>query len=267
MEMSKITERLRDQIASFETKEQIEEIGEVSFIGDGIARVIGLTNVMAGELVEFENGAYGMAQNLEKQDVGVIIFGSYENIHEGESVKRTGRILDVPVGDALIGRVVDALGRPIDGLGAIETTKKRPVENEAPGVMQRQSVKQSLPTGLKVVDALVPIGKGQRELIIGDRKTGKTSIAVDTILNQKGKNTLCIYVAIGQKESTVKALVDTLKRYGAMDYTTVVSASASQPAPMLYIAPYAGTAMGEEWMYQGKDVLIVYDDLSKQAAA
>lgn len=267
MEMSNITARIRDQIASFETKEQIEEIGEVSFIGDGIARVIGLTNVMAGELVEFENGAYGMAQNLEKNDVGVIIFGGYENIHEGEPVKRTGRILDVPVGDALIGRVVDALGRPIDGLGAIETTKKRPVENEAPGVMQRQSVKQSLHTGLKVVDALVPIGKGQRELIIGDRKTGKTSIAVDTILNQKGKNTLCIYVAIGQKESTVKALVETLKRYGAMEYTTVVSASASQPAPMLYIAPYAGTAMGEEWMYQGRDVLIVYDDLSKQAAA
>lgn len=267
MEMSNITARIRDQIASFETKEQIEEIGEVSFIGDGIARVIGLTNVMAGELVEFENGAYGMAQNLEKNDVGVIIFGGYENIHEGEPVKRTGRILDVPVGDALIGRVVDALGRPIDGLGAIETTKKRPVENEAPGVMQRQSVKQSLPTGLKVVDALVPIGKGQRELIIGDRKTGKTSIAVDAILNQKGKNTLCIYVAIGQKESTVKALVETLKRYGAMEYTTVVSASASQPAPMLFIAPYAGTAMGEEWMYQGRDVLIVYDDLSKQAAA
>ena len=267
MEMSNITARIRDQIASFETKEQIEEIGEVSFIGDGIARVIGLTNVMAGELVEFENGAYGMAQNLEKNDVGVIIFGGYENIHEGEPVKRTGRILDVPVGDALIGRVVDALGRPIDGLGAIETTKKRPVENEAPGIMQRQSVKQSLPTGLKVVDALVPIGKGQRELIIGDRKTGKTSIAVDTILNQKGKDTLCIYVAIGQKESTVKALVETLKRYGAMEYTTVVSASASQPAPMLYIAPYAGTAMGEEWMYQGRDVLIVYDDLSKQAAA
>ena len=267
MEMSNITARIRDQIASFETKEQIEEIGEVSFIGDGIARVIGLTNVMAGELVEFENGAYGMAQNLEKNDVGVIIFGGYENIHEGEPVKRTGRILDVPVGDALIGRVVDALGRPIDGLGAIETTKKRPVENEAPGVMQRQSVNKSLPTGLKVVDALVPIGKGQRELIIGDRKTGKTSIAVDTILNQKGKDTLCIYVAIGQKESTVKALVETLKRYGAMEYTTVVSASASQPAPMLYIAPYAGTAMGEEWMYQGRDVLIVYDDLSKQAAA
>ena len=265
--MSNITARIRDQIASFETKEQIEEIGEVSFIGDGIARVIGLTNVMAGELVEFDNGAYGMAQNLEKNDVGVIIFGSYENIHEGEPVKRTGRILDVPVGDALIGRVVDALGRPIDGLGAIETTKKRPVENEAPGVMQRQSVKQSLPTGLKVVDALVPIGKGQRELIIGDRKTGKTSIAVDAILNQKGKDTLCIYVAIGQKESTVKALVETLKRYGAMEYTTVVSASASQPAPMLYIAPYAGTAMGEEWMYQGRDVLIIYDDLSKQAAA
>ena len=267
MEMSNITARIRDQIASFETKEQIEEIGEVSFIGDGIARVIGLTNVMAGELVEFDNGAYGMAQNLEKNDVGVVIFGSYENIHEGEPVKRTGRILDVPVGDALIGRVVDALGRPIDGVGAIETNKTRPVENEAPGVMQRQSVKQSLPTGLKVVDALVPIGKGQRELIIGDRKTGKTSIAVDAILNQKGKDTLCIYVAIGQKESTVKALVETLKRYGAMEYTTVVSASASQPAPMLYIAPYAGTAMGEEWMYQGRDVLIIYDDLSKQAAA
>ena len=266
-EFGNITAGIRNQINSFEAEQHIEEIGEVSFIGDGIARVIGLTNVMAGELVEFANGTYGMAQNLEKNDVGVIIFGTYENIHEGEPVKRTGRILDVPVGDALIGRVVDALGRPIDGLGAIETTKKRPVENEAPGVMQRQSVKQSLPTGLKVVDALVPIGKGQRELIIGDRKTGKTSIAVDTILNQKGKDTLCIYVAIGQKESTVKALVETLKRYGAMEYTTVVSASASQPAPMLYIAPYAGTAMGEEWMYQGRDVLIVYDDLSKQAAA
>ena len=267
MEMSNITARIRDQIASFETKEQIEEIGEVSFIGDGIARVIGLTNVMAGELVEFENGAYGMAQNLEKNDVGVIIFGGYENIHEGEPVKRTGRILDVPVGDALIGRVVDALGRPIDGLGAIETTKKRPVENEAPGVMQRQSVKQSLPTGLKVVDALVPIGKGQRELIIGDRKTGKTSIAVDAILNQKGKNTLCIYVAIGQKESTVARVVQKLEEAGAMEYTIVVSASASTGAPLQYIAPYAGVAMGEYFMYQGKHVLCVYDDLTKQAAA
>lgn len=266
-EFSNITAGIRNQINSFEAEQHIEEIGEVSFIGDGIARVIGLTNVMAGELVEFANGTYGMAQNLEKNDVGVIIFGTYENIHEGESVRRTGRILDVPVGDALIGRVVDALGRPIDGLGALETTKRRPVENEAPGVMQRKSVHQSLATGLKVIDALVPIGKGQRELIIGDRKTGKTSIAIDAILNQKGKDTLCIYVAIGQKESTVKALVETLKRYGAMDYTTVVSASASQPAPMLYIAPYAGTAMGEEFMYNGKDVLIVYDDLSKQAAA
>ena len=266
-EFGNITAGIRNQINSFEAEQHIEEIGEVSFIGDGIARVIGLTNVMAGELVEFANGTYGMAQNLEKNDVGVIIFGTYENIHEGESVRRTGRILDVPVGDALIGRVVDALGRPIDGLGALETTKRRPVENEAPGVMQRKSVHQSLATGLKVIDALVPIGKGQRELIIGDRKTGKTSIAIDAILNQKGKDTLCIYVAIGQKESTVKALVETLKRYGAMDYTTVVSASASQPAPMLYIAPYAGTAMGEEFMYNGKDVLIVYDDLSKQAAA
>ena len=266
-EFGNITAGIRNQINSFEAEQHIEEIGEVSFIGDGIARVIGLTNVMAGELVEFANGTYGMAQNLEKNDVGVIIFGTYENIHEGESVRRTGRILDVPVGDALIGRVVDALGRPIDGLGALETTKRRPVENEAPGVMQRKSVHQSLATGLKVIDALVPIGKGQRELIIGDRKTGKTSIAIDAILNQKGKDTLCIYVAIGQKESTVKALVETLKRYGAMDYTTVVSASASQPAPMLYIAPYAGTAMGEEFMYNGKAVLIVYDDLSKQAAA
>ncbi len=266
-EFGNITAGIRNQINSFEAEQHIEEIGEVSFIGDGIARVIGLTNVMAGELVEFANGTYGMAQNLEKNDVGVIIFGTYENIHEGESVRRTGRILDVPVGDALIGRVVDALGRPIDGLGALETTKRRPVENEAPGVMQRKSVHQSLATGLKVIDALVPIGKGQRELIIGDRKTGKTSIAIDAILNQKGKDTLCIYIAIGQKESTVKALVETLKRYGAMDYTTVVSASASQPAPMLYIAPYAGTAMGEEFMYNGKDVLIVYDDLSKQAAA
>lgn len=266
-EFSNITAGIRNQINSFEAEQKIEEIGEVSFIGDGIARVIGLTNVMAGELVEFANGTYGMAQNLEKNDVGVIIFGTYENIHEGESVRRTGRILDVPVGDALIGRVVDALGRPIDGLGPLNTDKRRPVENEAPGVMDRKSVHQSLATGLKVIDALVPIGKGQRELIIGDRKTGKTSIAIDAILNQKGKDTLCIYVAIGQKESTVKALVETLKRYGAMDYTTVVSASASQPAPMLYIAPYAGTAMGEEFMYNGRDVLIVYDDLSKQAAA
>ncbi len=266
-EMNTITDRIRKKIQSFEADQMIEEVGEVSFIGDGIARVIGLTNVMAGELVQFENGAYGMAQNLERNDVGVIIFGTYENIHEGETVKRTGRILDVPVGDALIGRVVDALGRPIDGLGPIETTKRRPVENEAPGVMDRKSVHQSLATGLKVVDALVPIGKGQRELIIGDRKTGKTSIAIDAIINQKGKDTLCIYVAIGQKESTVKTLVETLKRYGAMDYTTVVSASASQPAPMPYIAPYSGTAMAEEFMYAGKDVLIVYDDLSKQAAA
>ena len=230
MEMSNITARIRDQITSFETKEQIEEIGEVSFIGDGIARVIGLTNVMAGELVEFENGAYGMAQNLEKNDVGVIIFGGYENIHEGEPVKRTGRILDVPVGDALIGRVVDALGRPIDGLGAIETTKKRPVENEAPGVMQRQSVKQSLPTGLKVVDALVPIGKGQRELIIGDRQTGKTALAIDAIINQRDSGIKCIYVAICQKASTIANVVRKLEEHGALENTIVVAASASESA-------------------------------------
>ena len=267
MEMSNITARIRDQIASFETKEQIEEIGEVSFIGDGIARVIGLTNVMAGELVEFENGAYGMAQNLEKNDVGVIIFGGYENIHEGEPVKRTGRILDVPVGDALIGRVVDALGRPIDGLGAIETTKKRPVENEAPGVMQRQSVKQSLPTGLKVVDALVPIGKGQRELIIGDRQTGKTALAIDAIINQRDSGIKCIYVAIGQKASTIANVVRKLEEHGALENTIVVAASASESAALQYLAPYAGCAMGEYFRDRGEDALIVYDDLSKQAVA
>lgn len=262
-----ISQAIKKRVESFKVDNKISEIGEVTFVGDGIARATGLTNVMSNEMLVFENGTIGVAQNLEQHDVGIIVLGDYVTIHEGDIVKRTGEILDVPVGEALIGRVVNALGEPIDGKGPILTQKRRPVEAEAPSIMQRQSVNESLPTGLKVVDALVPIGKGQRELIIGDRQTGKTTIAVDTILNQKGKGTLCIYVAIGQKESTVKALVDTFEKYGAMSYTTVVSASASQPSPMLYIAPYAGAAIGEEFMYAGKDVLIVYDDLSKQAAA
>ena len=222
---------------------------------------------MAGELLEFSNGVYGMAQNLESNDVGIVILGDFSGIREGDTVKRTGRIMEVPVGDELLGRVVDPLGRPIDGLGEIKTTKTRPIERKAPGVMERKSVSVPLQTGIKVIDALVPIGRGQRELIIGDRKTGKTAIALDTIINQKDQDVICIYVAIGQKESTVRANVETLRRYGALDYTIVVSASASNPAPMLYIAPYAGAAMGEEFMFGGKDVLIIYDDLSKQADA
>lgn len=262
-----ISQAIREKVKAFKIEHKITEIGEVTFVGDGIARATGLTNVMSNEMVIFPNGTVGVAQNLEKNDVGIIVLGNYDDIHEGDLVKPTGNILDVPVGKELIGRVVDALGNAIDGKGAIQTLKRRPIETPAPGIMDRQSVHQSLATGLKVVDALVPIGKGQRELIIGDRQTGKTSIAIDTILNQKGKDTICIYVAIGQKESTVKALVQMLEEQGAMDYTIIVSASASQPSPMLYIAPYSATAMGEEFMYDGKDVLIVYDDLSKQAAA
>ena len=222
---------------------------------------------MSGELLEFENGAYGMAQNLESNDVGIIILGDFVAIREGDIVKRTGKIMEVPVGEALIGRVVNPLGQPVDGLGDIETTGFRPVETPAPGVMQRKSVSEPLQTGLKAIDALVPIGRGQRELVIGDRQTGKTSVAIDAILNQKGQDMICIYVAIGQKESTVRTQVETLRKHGALDYTIVVTASASQPAPWLYIAPYAGVAMAEEFMYNGKHVLIVYDDLSKQAVA
>ena len=222
---------------------------------------------MSGELLEFSNGSYGMAQNLESTDVGIIVLGEFGNIREGDTVKRTGKIMEVPVGDALIGRVVNPLGMPVDGLGEIKTDKTRPVESAAPGVMQRKSVAEPLQTGLKAIDALVPIGRGQRELIIGDRQTGKTTIAIDAILNQKGQDMICIYVAIGQKESTVRTQVETLRKYGALDYTIVVTASASQPSPLLYIAPYAGAAMGEEFMYNGKHVLVVYDDLSKQAVA
>ena len=262
-----ISSLIKKQLANYQNHVSVEETGTVTYVGDGVARADGLENVIAGELLEFSNGVYGMAQNLESNDVGIVILGDFSGIREGDTVKRTGRIMEVPVGDELLGRVVDPLGRPIDGLGEIKTTKTRPIERKAPGVMERKSVSVPLQTGIKVIDALVPIGRGQRELIIGDRKTGKTAIALDTIINQKDQDVICIYVAIGQKESTVRANVETLRRYGALDYTIVVSASASNPAPMLYIAPYAGAAMGEEFMFGGKDVLIIYDDLSKQADA
>ncbi|GEK06014.1 F0F1 ATP synthase subunit alpha [Schleiferilactobacillus harbinensis] len=262
-----ISALIKKQLESYKDDLQVDEVGTVTYVGDGIARATGLENAMSNELLTFSNGSYGVAQNLETNDVGIIILGEFDDIREGDQVKRTGRIMEVPVGDAMIGRVVNPLGQPIDGLGAIKTDKTRPIESPAPGVMQRQSVTEPLQTGLKAIDALVPIGRGQRELIIGDRKTGKTSIAIDTILNQKGQNMICIYVAIGQKESTVRAQVETLRRFGALDYTIVVTAGPSEPAPMLYIAPYAGSAMGEEFMYNGKHVLIVFDDLSKQAVA
>ena len=262
-----ISALIKKQIENFQPNFDVTETGVVTYIGDGIARARGLDNAMSGELLEFENGAYGMAQNLETNDVGIIILGDFVAIREGDIVKRTGKIMEVPVGEALIGCVVNPLGQPVDGLGDIETTGFRPVETPAPGVMQRKSVSEPLQTGLKAIDALVPIGRGQRELVIGDRQTGKTSVAIDAILNQKGQDMICIYVAIGQKESTVRTQVETLRKHGALDYTIVVTASASQPSPLLYIAPYAGVAMAEEFMYNGKHVLIVYDDLSKQAVA
>ena len=262
-----ISSLIKSQLANYQDELTVQETGTVTYVGDGIARVTGLENALAGELVEFENGVFGMAQNLESNDVGIIILGKYDEIREVDTVKRTGRIMEVPVGEGLIGRVVNALGQPIDGMGPINTTSTRPVEVKAPGVMERKSVFEPLQTGLKAVDALVPIGRGQRELIIGDRKTGKTSVAIDTILNQKDQDMIVIYVAIGQKDSTVRTQVETLRQMGALDYTIVVSAGPSEPAPMLYLAPYAGAAMGEEFMYNGKHVLIVYDDLSKQATA
>ncbi|MDT2601486.1 F0F1 ATP synthase subunit alpha [Enterococcus hulanensis] len=262
-----ISALIKEQIQNYDNKLSVEEIGTVTYVGDGIARAHGLENAMSGELLEFSNGSYGMAQNLESNDVGIIVLGEFESIREGDKVKRTGKIMEVPVGDNMIGRVVNPLGQPIDGMGPIETSNTRPVEAMAPGVMQRKSVSEPMQTGLKAIDALVPIGRGQRELVIGDRKTGKTSIAIDTIINQKGQDMICIYVAIGQKESTVRSQVETLRKFGAMDYTIVVTAGASQPAPLLFIAPYAGTAMGEEFMYNGKHVLVVFDDLSKQAVA
>ncbi|HEU2265238.1 TPA: F0F1 ATP synthase subunit alpha [Streptococcus pneumoniae] len=262
-----ISALIKQQIENFKPNFDVTETGVVTYIGGGIARAHGLENVMSGELLNFENGSYGMAQNLESTDVGIIILGDFTDIREGDTIRRTGKIMEVPVGESLIGRVVDPLGRPVDGLGEIHTDKTRPVEAPAPGVMQRKSVSEPLQTGLKAIDALVPIGRGQRELIIGDRQTGKTTIAIDTILNQKDQDMICIYVAIGQKESTVRTQVETLRQYGALDYTIVVTASASQPSPLLFLAPYAGVAMAEEFMYQGKHVLIVYDDLSKQAVA
>ena len=262
-----ISALLSSQIENYESEMSVTDVGTVLQIGDGIALIHGLNDVMAGELVEFKSGVLGLAQNLEESNVGVVILGPYDDISEGDEVKRTGRIMEVPVGDELIGRVVNPLGQPIDGQGPIHTEKTRPVEKKATGVMDRKSVDEPLQTGIKAIDALVPIGKGQRELIIGDRQTGKTTIAIDTILNQHDQDTICIYVAIGQKESTVRANVEKLRQAGALDYTIVVSASASEPSPMLYIAPYAGVSMGEEFMFQGKDVLIVYDDLTKQATA
>lgn len=258
---------IKKQIENYQSEIEVSDVGTVIEVGDGIARAHGLDQAMSGELLEFSNGVMGLAQNLEESNVGIIILGPYREIHEGDEVRRTGRIMQVPVGEELIGRVVNPLGQPVDGLGPINTTKTRPIESKAPGVMDRKSVSEPLQTGIKAIDALVPIGRGQRELIIGDRQTGKTTIAIDTIINQKDQDMICIYVAIGQKDSTVRAQVETLRKYGAMDYTIVLTAGPSEPAPMLYLAPYAGTAMGEEFMYNGKHVLIVYDDLTKQAAA
>ncbi|WP_339226525.1 F0F1 ATP synthase subunit alpha [Oceanobacillus sp. FSL K6-2867] len=262
-----ISTLIKQQIENFDTDIEVSDVGTVIEIGDGIARAHGLDNAMAGELLEFSNGVMGLAQNLEESNVGIVILGPYTGIKEGDEVRRTGRIMQVPVGEELLGRVVNPLGQPIDGKGAIETSNTRPIEAQAPGVMDRKSVDEPLQTGIKAIDALVPIGRGQRELIIGDRQTGKTTVAVDTILNQSDQDMICIYVAIGQKESTVRNTVETFRKYGALDYTIVVSAGASDPAPLLYLAPYAGVAMGEEFMYNGKHVLVVYDDLSKQAVA
>ncbi len=262
-----ISSVIKEQIKSYTHRLDVSEVGTVIQVGDDIARVYGLDNAMSGELVQFESGVYGLAQNLEEENVGVVILGDDGSIKEGDTVKLTGRVASVPVGEALIGRVVNAIGQPIDEKGPINTDKFRPVERVAPGVITRKSVDVPLQTGIKAIDAMVPIGRGQRELIIGDRQTGKTAIAIDTIINQKGKDCICIYVAIGQKASTVARIVKSLEDYGAMDYTIVVSATASEPATLQYLAPYAGCAMGEEFMENGKDVLIVYDDLSKHAQA
>ena len=262
-----ITKIIRSQIKNYEAKLEQSETGVVILVGDGIARVSGLDKCMAGELIEFPNGSYGMAQNLEEATVSVVILGTDAGIKEGDTVKRTGRVVSVPVGSGLIGRVVNALGEPIDGRGAVTAEAYRPIESPAPGIIERKHVSRPLQTGIKAIDAMIPIGRGQRELIIGDRQTGKTTIATDTILNQKGKNVICIYVAIGQKRSTVAQIVNNLTLGGAMDYTIVVSATASELAPMQYIAPYTGCAIGEYFMHQGKDVLVIYDDLSKHAVA
>ena len=262
-----ITKILRQEIENYERAIDVSEVGSVMSVGDGIARIHGLEKVMAGELIEFPHDVSGIAMNLEEDQVGAVLLGDYADIREGDEVKRTSRIMSVPVGDALIGRVVDALGRPIDGKGAIASDQFNPIEKIAPGVVDRQPVKQPLQTGIKAIDAMIPIGRGQRELIIGDRQTGKTAMAIDTIINQKGGDVVCIYVAIGQKRSTVAQVVKTLEDAGAMEYTIVVSASASDPAPMQYLAPFAGCAIGEYFRDNGKHALCVYDDLSKHAAA
>lgn len=262
-----ISSLIKEQIKKYEKDIKTENVGTVISVGDGIALVHGLDNAMSGELLVFPNDVYGQVLNLETDHVGAILLDESTSVKEGDQVKTTGRILEVPVGDELIGRVVNPLGQAIDGLGKIETKQTRPIERKATGVMSRKSVNQPLQTGIKVLDALVPIGRGQRELIIGDRQTGKTAITIDTIINQKGKDVICIYVAIGQKESTVANVYETLKQHGAMDYSIIVSASASEPSPLLYLAPYAGVTMGEEFMFAGKDVLIIYDDLTKHAIA
>ena len=262
-----ISKLIKEQIKNYENKISESDTGTIIMIGDGIARVSGLDNCMANELVRFPNGEYGMALNLEENSVAIVMLGSDEGIKEGDTVSRTGQVVSVPVGEGLIGRVVNALGQPVDGKGAVDAKEHRPIERPAPGIIQRKSVSVPLQTGIKAIDSMIPIGRGQRELIIGDRQTGKTVIALDTIINQKGKDVICIYVAIGQKRSTVAQLVDTLSAAGAMDYTIVVAATASELAPLQYIAPYSGCAMGEYFMDQGKDVLIIYDDLSKHAVA
>lgn len=262
-----ISSIIKQQIEKYKTEVEISDVGTVIQVGDGIARIYGLEKAMSGELLEFPGGIYGMALNLDEDSIGCVVMGPYTQIREGDTVKRTGRIVEVPVGDVMIGRVVNSMGQAIDGKGPINAIKFRPVEHRAEGVIERKSVHQPLQTGYKAIDSMVPIGRGQRELIIGDRQTGKTALAVDTIINQKNTDVICIYVAIGQKNSTVANVVKTLEENGAMDYTIVVSATASEPAPMLYIAPYAGCAMAEEFLYQGKHVLIIYDDLTKQAAA
>ena len=263
-EISKV---IRSQIKYYENTIKESETGTILNVGDGIARASGLINCMAGELLEFEDGSFGMAQNLEENSVSIVLFGSDEKIGEGQTVKRTGKVVSVPVGEALIGRVVNALGQPIDGAGPIVTEEFRAIESNAPGICERKSVFEPLQTGIKAIDSMIPIGRGQRELIIGDRQTGKTTIATDTIINQKGKDVICIYVAIGQKRSTVTSLVENLEKNGAMDYTIVVAATASEASPLQYIAPYSGCAMGEYFMYKGKHVLVIYDDLSKHAVA
>lgn len=262
-----ISSVIKEQIKRYKSELEVSDIGTVVQVADGIARIHGLENAMQGELLEFPGDVYGMVMNLEEDNVGAVLLGSNRNINEGDVVKTTGRVVEVPVGDAMLGRVVNALGQPIDGKGPIDTNAFRQIERVAHGVIERKKVDTPLQTGIKAIDAMIPIGRGQRELIIGDRQTGKTAIALDTIINQKGQDVLCIYVAIGQKQSTVSSIVHTLESFGAMDYTVVVAATASELAPLQYIAPYAGCAIGEEWMEQGKDVLIVYDDLTKHAAA